>query len=129
MTETGNYIIFVYGTLRKGEMYSSSLDRSEYIGESELEGFILRDLGEYPMAFLRDCPDLKIKIEIYKINRLTLHQLDIIEEYREGDENSLYQRDIVKCKSGLSGLIYYGNDESKYLSCKIIQSGDWKIKD
>lgn len=127
MNEVSEYTVFVYGTLRKGEIYSSLLEKAEYTAADMVKGFILRDLGEYPMAFERG-DDSLIAIEIYKIDQFTLHQLDILEGYIEGDESSLYHRKTVQSISGKSGYIYYGKDEKKYLSYDIIPCGDWKKK-
>lgn len=122
------HIIFVYGTLRQGELYESYLGKSEYSGTDTVNGFILRDLGEYPMAFETEDKKAKIAVEVYKIDRDTLHELDILEDYMDGDINSLYQRKTVISSKGIRGLIYFGDDETKYLSYKKIPSGDWKNK-
>ncbi|HPF06561.1 MAG TPA: gamma-glutamylcyclotransferase [Spirochaetota bacterium] len=125
MIKNHNNYVFVYGTLRKGGMYSSLLHGSEYIGNDLIPRFVMRDLGEYPMIFESDNPESLIVIEIYKINHHTLQQLDNLEEYIEGDENSLYLRKTVSTVSGRKGYIYYGKDERKYLSYDIIPGGDW----
>lgn len=129
MIDNNEYTVFVYGTLRRGESNSSLLDNSEYIGTDRVNGFILRNLGEYPMAFERSGDKSEIIIEIYKIDEITLHQLDMLEEYIEGHESSLYHRKKVLSISGLSGYIYFGKDENKYLSYDVIPGGDWKKSD
>jgi gamma-glutamylcyclotransferase (GGCT)/AIG2-like uncharacterized protein YtfP len=125
MNKNLNIFIFVYGTLRKNDMYSSLLNNSEYMGNDLVPGFVMRSLGEYPMIFERENPESLIVIEIYKIDHHTLQQLDNLEEYIEGDENSLYLRKTVSAVSGRKGYIYYGKDEKKYLSYEIIPGGDW----
>jgi gamma-glutamylcyclotransferase (GGCT)/AIG2-like uncharacterized protein YtfP len=117
--------VFVYGTLRKGEPFSYLLKEAQFAGYDKVSGFIMRDLGEYPMIFEREDPRLKIIIEVYKIDYHLLQQLDNLEEYIENDENSLYIRQTVYSLSGRSGYIYYGKDENKYLSYNIIPGGDW----
>lgn len=125
MNKNRNIFVFVYGTLRKNDMNSSLLYNSEYMGKDLLSGFVMRSLGEYPMIFERDNPESLIVIEIYKINHQTLQQLDNLEEYIEGDENSLYLRKTVSAVSGRKGYIYFGKDEKKYISYEIIPGGDW----
>ncbi len=125
MNKNLNIFVFVYGTLRKNGMYSFLLNNSEYIGDDLVSGFVMRNLGEYPMIFEKDNPESLIVIEIYKIDHHTLQQLDNLEEYIEGDERSLYLRKTVTAVSGRNGYIYYGKDEKKYLSYEIIPGGDW----
>jgi len=120
--------IFVYGTLRKGGIYSSLLMNSVYIDHDIVKGFIMRNLGEYPMIFEREDSGTEIIIEIYKIDHFTLQQLDNLEGYSESNRNSLYLRKTVSAISGRKGYIYYGSDEKKYLSYDIIPGGDWMKK-
>ncbi len=126
MSRQHECIVFVYGTLRRGEVYSSYLQNSEFLDYDIITGYILRDLGEYPMAFERGDTVSSIKVEVYKIDAGTLHQLDILEECREGDEESLYMRKAVYSSKGFTGFLYYGAKESDYLSYKLIPGGDWK---
>jgi len=128
MNRTNPITVFVYGTLRNGEPYAYYLREALFIGYDKVSGFIMRDLGEYPMVFKKDDPGLTITIEVYKIDHHLLQQLDILEEYNENDENSLYIRQTVYSLSGRSGYIYCGKDESKYLSYNIIPGGDWMKK-
>lgn len=125
MNDQNDNTVFVYGTLRRDEIYSSYLNHGEFLDYDIIPGYILRDLGEYPMAFERNDTGLSIKVEVYKIDSETLHQLDILEECRDGDEESLYKRKTVFSSKGYSGFLYYGEKESDYLSYKLIPGGDW----
>jgi gamma-glutamylcyclotransferase (GGCT)/AIG2-like uncharacterized protein YtfP len=125
MKDIQQIIVFVYGTLRKGELYSPLLYNACYKGTDIIPGFIMRDLGEYPMIFERNDSGMQIIIEVYKIDPATLQQLDNLEDYNENDDNSLYLRKKVTALSGIEGFIYYGIDEYKYKSCNIIPDGDW----
>lgn len=125
MKDNQQITVFVYGTLRKGELYSPLLYNACYKGTDIIPGFIMRDLGEYPMIFERNDSCLQIITEVYNIDQATLQQLDNLEDYNENDDNSLYQRKKVSSLSGIEGFIYFGTDEYKYKSCNIIPDGDW----
>lgn len=125
MKDNQQITVFVYGTLRKGELYSPLLYNACYKGTDIIPGFIMRDLGEYPMIFERNDSCLQIITEVYNIDQATLQQLDNLEDYNENDDNSLYQRKKVSSLSGIEGFIYFRTDEYKYKSCNIIPDGDW----
>ena len=84
--------IFVYGTLKKGERAHSYLEKAYYIGEGEIEGFCLYDLGEYPG--IKRCNG-KVKGEVYLVDENTLKILD---EYEGKDYKRIEVE--VKMKNG-----------------------------
>ncbi len=77
--------VFVYGTLLEGRRNHFLLEGSERIGEGELKGYVLYDLGSYPGAVRGG--DSGILGELYAVTPDTLEQLDDLE-----GEGTLYQR-------------------------------------
>ncbi len=112
--------IFVYGTLKKGFRLHPYLSRASYLGEAELEGFKMYDLGRYPGIVSGKG---KVYGEVYEVDLKTLLLLDEIEE--EGEE---YERRLleVKLKDGRRVrafvYIYRGDISGK----KEIKSGRWE---
>ena len=121
-------ILFVYGTLRKGESGSGLLKNSEFIGFDRVKGFIMLDFGDYPMIF-ESGNDYHIKVEIYRVDEYTLEQIDLFEEYYgDGSAGNLYTRKTVESLSGKWGFIYIGENIDLYRNISIIVSGDWLNK-
>ena len=120
------YTLFAYGTLRKDEVNHGCLGGSVCLGMDYIQGFMMLDLGQYPMAFETGDNSKRILVEIYEIDEKTLNDLDLLEEYEETDPESLYRRKIAESVSGLSGLIYYGKNINHYEQFRMITGGDWK---
>lgn len=107
--------VYVYGSLRKGGMFSNALSTSAFLGKKELEGFVLYDLGLYPAVKFSDNLKKKVVVEEYSINDKTLHRLDQIEGHP-----SFYKRTRLVDNA----FIYVLNgDPSKH--DPIIENGDW----
>ena len=118
--------LFVYGTLRRGEINSFHLDSSRFLGMDRLPGFVIADLGEYPMAFETGNPEDSIAIEIYEVNDSVLRSIDILEDCEEGNPGSMYNRKLVTGRSGTTGFVYYGEESGSYSRFPLIAGGDWK---
>lgn len=74
----GDYNIFVYGTLRRGEPINFYLGDFEYVGEGKIEGYDMYTTGHFPYIVAGKGT---ITGEVYKVkNGLTqLAMLDTIE--------------------------------------------------
>ncbi len=109
------HLVFVYGTLRKGESNHHLLESSEYLGHYETEDdYTLYDVGPYPALV----PGSKaISGEVYLIDDHTLQQLDILE-----DVPVEYRRETINTPYGTAWIYLYQDDSS--LSVEV-DSGDW----
>ena len=108
-------IVFVYGTLKKGECQSYVMEYSLFLGEAKTEPvYTLFHNNSYPT--LIEGGNTAVKGEMYLVSDDTLRELDII----EGVEYGLYKRDTVKiagCKDVIA-YFYLGKTES------LIPAGD-----
>jgi gamma-glutamylcyclotransferase (GGCT)/AIG2-like uncharacterized protein YtfP len=107
-------LVFVYGTLRKGEINHNLLESSEFIGGYVTEPkFELHDLGEYPGLVEGTS---SIVGEVYRVNDETLAQLDILE-----DVPIEYRRELIDTPYGPAHYyIYQGQVQGSD-----IHGGDW----
>ena len=87
-TEKNYNLVFVYGTLLRGERANSFLDEAEFASDAVLRDFAMYDLGCYPGIVGRKGE--AVLGELYYVDDATLKHLD---EY-EG-EGSLYRRTTV----------------------------------
>ncbi len=83
-TEDGN-LVFVYGTLMRGQSAHAYLAEAEYIGEYRLPGYAMYDLGWYP-GIVPD-PARTVYGEVYCVSSRMLREMDGYE-----GEGSLYHR-------------------------------------
>ena len=119
--------ISVYGTLRQGERANYMLKDCEFIGVSEEKlPFKMVDLGSFPALMTTD-ENNKLIIETYKLpkdSKAIEARLDMYEGYSD-DGNGLYDKKLVKLKSGIESYIYYMKSEEKMYHGELIKSGDW----
>lgn len=97
-----NSKIFVYGTLMK-EMsnHDCYLSKSKFLGNAEIEGFIMYDLGSYP-GIVGGIG--RIKGEIYEVSEETLKRIDLLEG--EGD---LYTKKLISTSLGEAYVYIYNH--------------------
>ncbi|MHA2939220.1 gamma-glutamylcyclotransferase family protein [Vibrio sp. RC27] len=108
-------LVFVYGTLRRGESNHYLLEHSEFLGKVQTQPlFSLYDLGEYPGAIEGDAAIIG---EVYQVNETTLEALDRLEEVPIE-----YRRDTLQTSLG-QAWIYLYQDERQLE--QLIPSGDW----
>lgn len=106
--------VFVYGTLRKGQMLSNNLLKSNYLGDATVVGTLF-NLGWFP-AYVEE-GITGVVGEVYEIDHETLERLDVIEGYPD-----LYKRKKVDTPYG-EAFIYY--QERRPSHSEVIESGDW----
>ena len=85
--------VFVYGTLKQGEVNNQLLSDCEYLYDGMVKGAALLDLGGFPGMVLARCFDGDwAKGEVYKSPTIntTLRKLDVLE-----NEGTLYKRVIL----------------------------------
>jgi gamma-glutamylcyclotransferase (GGCT)/AIG2-like uncharacterized protein YtfP len=127
-----NDLVFVYGTLRKGERMS--LDRefgdvAGFVGNDVINGRMY-SLGAYPGV--KDVPnefdhDLPcVYGEVYRIRDTSIIAiLDAYEGYCEDSPTTgLYNRKVTETLKGRKVWVYIFN--GKLLPVQLIDSGDWK---
>lgn len=74
-----NYTIFVYGTLMKDRSNHHYLEKSRYLGEASLNGYVLYDTDDaYPAAVAKE--GSVILGEVYEIDGKTKEECDELEE-------------------------------------------------
>ncbi|OEF22996.1 gamma-glutamylcyclotransferase family protein [Vibrio rumoiensis] len=107
--------VFVYGTLRKGEVNHFLLEDSLYLGRCQTdEKFYLYDLGPYPALGVGD---QSIQGEVYQVDEATFQRLDQLEDYPIE-----YDRQVIVTPFG-HAWVYIYQDVSKLN--RRITSGDW----
>lgn len=108
------HLVFVYGTLRQGEVHHHLLESSELVGNFVTEPkFALRDLGEYP-GLVEGAS--AIVGEVYRVDDDTLAKLDILE-----DVPIEYRRETMETPFGSAFYyVYQGQNDAGD-----IHGGDW----
>ncbi len=130
-------LVFVYGTLRKGQRANHYLETAQFLDEGRIEGFDLYDLGAYPGVQKSNCATVQgtlclhaVEGEVYEIESEWLPILDRYEGCYNNDPGaSLYVR--VKTPVFLNNrqatvedawVYVYNNRVDK---AQLIHSGDW----
>lgn len=81
-------VVFVYGTLIRGQRNHRLLADSDFIGAAELEGFAMYDLDYFPG--IQPEAGSRVKGELFRVDEWTLSALDRLE-----GEGYLYVRQEV----------------------------------
>lgn len=120
------HLVFVYGTLRKGESNSHYLNEAECVEENCLiEGTLYDTKCGYP-ALLQTKGKISVVGELYEVTDKELKQLDELEDYHENGTNNLYERILAKIQTpnGEREVIVYVMNEAKEHFTPI-QENDW----
>ena len=118
--EKKNFLIFVYGTLKKGFLNHIYLKNAVFVKKSSIKGFTAYDLGAFPTIVEGEN---EIFGEIYKVNKSELEVLDYLENYPV-----MYDRKIVKTTSGEEVFVYFMNNKKleRFNNINIIKDGVWR---
>ncbi|WED26992.1 gamma-glutamylcyclotransferase [Vibrio sp. DW001] len=109
------HLVFVYGTLRKGESNHHVLSDSEYLGFFETEpNYQLFNYGSYPGVTQGNC---KVLGEVYSVDDDVLQRLDRLENVPID-----YRRDPIDTPYGSAWIYLY--QEVSPLD-EAITSGNW----
>ncbi len=115
------HLVFVYGTLRRGDARSMSVrfPDSKFIAEAQVSGS-LYDLGAYPGLLLNES-NSSVLGEVYEVDDETLKKLDDFEA------SSYYWRKQVEISLGAhrKACWTYEPDPEFYSLRTLITSGDW----
>lgn len=87
-------LVFVYGSLMKGEFNHHLLKDAEFVGEGSIYGKM------YSLIYYPAVVHSKVKQvygEVYRVSEDTLKNLDELEGYRESLDKGMYLRRTTKC--------------------------------
>ncbi|MES9821043.1 MAG: gamma-glutamylcyclotransferase family protein [Candidatus Thiodiazotropha sp.] len=109
-------LVFVYGTLRQGEVNHHLLSGAEFCGEHMTRPqYRMLNLGAYPGVV--DGGSTAIVGEIYRIDKKQFVHLDRLEAYPV-----LYNRKLIPTRWGRAWIyLYRGNRSAR----PVIPSGNW----
>lgn len=94
------HLLFVYGTLLRGERNHHYLASARFMGEAATEpGFALYDFGAYPA--LSEPGEHEVAGELYEIDEDTLARVDELEEHPD-----YYQRRELTLCCGTRAITY-----------------------
>ena len=96
----GSELVFVYGSLKRGETNHHWLKGASWQGEAELSGVVLHDLGPFPMAVIGEGIALG---EVYAVEACGLARMDELEGYPR-----LYERQVLTLRDGRRAWVYLG---------------------
>ncbi len=100
-TEVERHLVFVYGTLKRGQGNHHWLEGAVFLGEASLTGAVLHDLGPFPMAIEGDGT---VHGEVYGVNEAGLARLDRLEGCPR-----LYARRPMALADGRRAWVYLGS--------------------
>ena len=109
-------LVFVYGTLKRGEKNHHWLDGASWQGEAELSGVLLHDLGPFPMAVIGEGTAIG---EVYAVEERGLARLDELEGYPR-----LYDRQMLTLNDGQQAWVYLGRPR-QVGHAPLVVGGSW----
>lgn len=96
-------LIFVYGTLKRGDVRAGALAGAKFLGEAHTEPrYRLYDCGEYPALIGAAAGEEGVAVEgeVYEVTPECLARLDEV----EGVAESLYERGPIALRPPFSGV-------------------------
>jgi gamma-glutamylaminecyclotransferase len=119
MSGRKEHLVFVYGTLMRGEINHRLLATARLVAEAQTEPcFELFDLGHFPAMSAGG--QTVVRGEIYAVDDQTLVRLDRLEGHPE-----LYQRTPIRLANGQEVQTYLMAD-ARTRRRPVISSGDWR---
>ncbi len=129
MTADATRAVFVYGTLRRGDVRDITRlqPAPQFIGMASVAG-VLYDLGPYPGLLLGG--EGRVTGEVYLISAALERLLDEIEEVWPQQSGEYHRREVAVQMQGAAAagpvcLVYEINPE-RLAGCPVITSGDWR---
>jgi gamma-glutamylcyclotransferase (GGCT)/AIG2-like uncharacterized protein YtfP len=99
-------LVFVYGSLKRGQPNHGELEGCPAEGEAELRGLALYDLGPFPMAIPSQEPGSRLQGELYRVENQQLARLDRFE-----GAPRLYERQRWRLADGRPVWVYVGRPQ------------------
>jgi gamma-glutamylaminecyclotransferase len=119
MSRRREHLVFVYGTLRQGEVNHHLLAQARFVAEARTAPcFELFDLGPFPA--MSTGGETAVLGEVYAVNDATLARLDHLEGHP-----SFYQRTQIRLDGGQSVQTYL-MARARMHGRVMIASGDWR---
>lgn len=117
-------LVFVYGTLRRGQHNARVLSDSVYCGMSRTESiYTMLHLGGFPAIIpaLASCAGVSIVGEVYAVDDATLADLDRLEGAPD-----FYRREMITLPDNRDRVCIYVLNQDRGPACyPVISSGDW----
>jgi len=110
-------LVFVYGTLKRGEKNHHWLKGASWQGVAKLNGVVLHDLGPFPMAVIGEGTALG---EVYAVEGNGLAKLDELEGYPR-----LYGRQVMELVDGRRAWVYLGRPRQVRHALRL-RGGVWR---
>lgn len=112
-------LVFVYGSLRKGEPDHPALQGAQFVGNGHtVPKFRLVDLGVYPAMI--EVPGYRVFGELYAVTREIRRRLDVIKEVPV-----LFQRVTIALEDGRAAETYVMR-EQQVRGRRRLRVEDWK---
>lgn len=112
-------LLFVYGSLLRGQLNHFWMERARYLGEARTEPcFELLDLGPFPA--LMDGGSTAVHGELYEVDAQLLARLDVFE-----DVPAMYRRDVVQLQGQAPAQAYVLQPDHVHGRPRV-PSGDWR---
>ncbi|MGM3174680.1 gamma-glutamylcyclotransferase family protein [Dickeya lacustris] len=108
--------VIVYGSLRRKQGNSHWMTNAQWLGDHQLEGYELYDLGHYPAAVAGEG---EIHCEVYRISSSILAELD---ELKRAGSVGAYKRELIATPYGSAWIYLY---QRPVTGLRRITSGDW----
>ncbi|TCV99021.1 gamma-glutamylcyclotransferase family protein [Biostraticola tofi] len=110
--------IIVYGSLRRKQGNSHWMTNGQWLGDYEIVGYDLYDLGHYPAVIPGSG---KVYCEVYRIDSSTLGELDALRT-KSGE----YKRVLIGTPYGTAWMYVYQRPVD---GLRLLKSGDWLKRD
>ncbi len=110
--------IIVYGSLRRKQGNSHWMTNAQWLGDHQIDGFDLYNLGHYPGVVAGTGT---VYCEVYRIDASTLAELDALR-----CKNGEYKRQLTQTPYGSAWLYVY---QRSITGRDRIASGDWLKRD
>lgn len=121
MTMKGFLLLFVYGTLKRGQRNHPILLGEKYLGDAITSpNYTLVDLGDYPGMIEKPFGGLAVRGEIFEIPSELLIELDKIE-----DSPSLFNLEPITLADGSSAFSYMYKQSIE--GARILSEGVWPV--
>ena len=118
--QTGD-LIAVYGTLKHAHGNHHILSYSSLISVERLGGYLMFDVGAYPIVTPSQDNESTIHIEVYEIDsKQTAAALDRLEGYPH-----LYNRKEVELSNNKTAWLYFMDYADDFTKRRLITEGEW----
>jgi len=114
-------IVFVYGTLKKGQCREQSMNEISLGSKDEKVTAKMYNIGEFP-AITLEKGEVLGEIHRVKKEQESLESLDQIEGFVGYDKSSLYNRILINSSQGMCWTYVWNRDIGSY---PVIKSGNW----